>query len=415
MAIKKERTSYMKREAKALLNKINKTRDEAMALVKDGDIEAATEKKAELEKLQAQFDLMNELDAEDEKEIEAGAGKEVDPVPTNEPKSFKKTEVVSAFVHSFCSRLTKGKISLTARDEEVMKMMNEMKEGVGADGGLIVPQDIQTDIKELRRTSDDLEMLVNVETVSTKTGSRVIEKEADTTPFAAVDESGEFIEQATPQFVDVKYDIKKYGGILKVTFELLKDTAQNVMNYLNNYIAKKSRATRNFHILSTLAEMTKDSIVAVTNLDGFKDVFNETLDPAIAATSVIVTNQSGFNYLDKLKDSDGNYILQKDPTSPTTKLLFGTYKIVPVSNKVLAMNGTKAPFYCGDLKEAITLFDREKITIDINENVYWVNDKTGIKIRDRFDIKAIDAEAVVKVEIDTAASIAPVALKAATK
>lgn len=157
--------------------------------------------------------------------------------------------------------------------------------------------------------------------------------------------------------------------------------------------------------------MTKDNIVAVTNLDGFKDVFNVTLDPAIAATSIIITNQSGFNYLDKLKDSEGNYILQKDPTSATTKLLFGTYKIVPMSNKVLAMNGTKAPFYCGDTKEAITLFDREKITIDINENVYWINDKTGIKIRDRFDVKAIDAEAVVKVEIDTAASIAEPAAK----
>lgn len=404
----------MTREAKTLLNKINKVRDEAMELVKAGNVEEAQAKKGELDKLQAQFDLMNELDEGNESGIEAGAGQEVDPVPTNEPKGFKKTEIVSAFVHSVCSRLTKGRISLTARDEEVMKVMNEMKEGIGADGGLIVPQDIQTDIKELRRTQDDLEMLVNVETVNTKSGSRVIEKEADTTPFAAVDESGEFVEDTTPQFVDVKYEVKKYGGILKVTYELLKDTAQNVMNYLNNYIAKKSRATRNFHILKTLAEMTKDNIVAVTTLDGFKDIFNVTLDPAIAATSVIVTNQSGFNYLDKLKDSDGNYILQKDPTSPTTKLLFGTYKIVPVSNKVLAMNGTKAPFYCGDLKEAITLFDREKITIDINENVYWTNDKTGIKIRDRFDIKAIDAEAVVKAEIDTAGSIAePAAAKAA--
>ena len=35
---------------------------------------------------------------------------------------------------------------------------------------------------------------------------------------------------------------------------------------------------------------------------GCHTVFNVTLDPAIAASSIVLTNQSGFNYLDTLKE-----------------------------------------------------------------------------------------------------------------
>lgn len=57
-----------------------------------------------------------------------------------------------------------------------------MSEGSDEDGGLTVPKDIRTQIKELRRSEDALENLVNVEHVNTKSGTRVIERAADQTP-----------------------------------------------------------------------------------------------------------------------------------------------------------------------------------------------------------------------------------------
>ena len=125
--------------------------------------------------------------------------------------------------------------------------------------------------------------------------------------------------------------------ILKMTAELLEDTASNIMAYINKWIAKKTKATRNAMILKVLNEMTKGKEVTVENLDSLKDIFNEQLDPAIADNAVVITNQSGFNYLDKLKDKDGNYILQKDPTQQTKgKMLFGEYPIIKLSKKTLA-------------------------------------------------------------------------------
>ena len=50
-----------------------------------------------------------------------------------------------------------------------------MTEGVEADGGLLVPQDIQTRINELRRSLVPLSDLFAVENVSFLSGSRVVD------------------------------------------------------------------------------------------------------------------------------------------------------------------------------------------------------------------------------------------------
>ena len=71
--------------------------------------------------------------------------------------------------------------------------------------------------------------------------------------------------------------------------------------------------------------------------------------------------------------------MQKDPTQQTKgKMLFGEYRIVKLSKKTLkstpimnsdghTIDGYKHPVFCGDLKEAITLFDRNVLTIDLND------------------------------------------------
>ena len=145
----------------------------------------------------------------------------------------------------------------------------------------------------------------------------------------------------------------------------------------------------------------------MSDMDDLKDIFNVTLDPSIAASSIVLTNQSGFNYLDKLKDEDGNYIIQPDVTDKSKRLLFGVYPIIVVSNKTLTntdvksgttVTATKYPVFIGDLKEAVTLFDREKISVELSTEAgdLWAKDLTGIKVRDRFDVQAVDETAIVK-------------------
>lgn len=380
----------MSKEMRELLNKINAKKAEIKTLVADGKIEDATSAKEELKDLQKSFDILADLDDDDAQNAQQQAQQGTAQTAAGEKNGLAKQ--VKAFTNAIKAAWKKTDIS--PEDKEIL---NAMSEGSDEDGGLTVPKDIKTKIKELRRSEDALETLVNVEHVTTNSGSRVIEREADQTPFDNVDEAAEFPDVSTPQFENVDYKIKKKGGILKVTQELLSDTAENIMNYLKKWIAKKAKATRNFMIIAKIKEICKGLEVTVTGLDNLKDIFNVMLDPAIALGAVVVTNQSGFNFLDKLKDEKGNYILQKDPTQATKKLLFGEYQVIKLSNKTLQNIDGKAPIICGDLKEAITIFDRETLTIDISNLAagMWERDQTGIKVRERLDIQTVDADAVV--------------------
>ena len=380
----------MSKEMRELLNKINAKKAEIKALVADGKIEDAASAKEELKKLQASFDILADLEDDEAQQAQRQAAEGNAQTAGNEKNGLAKQ--IKAFTNAIKAAWKKTEV--TPEDREIL---NAMSEGSDEDGGLTVPKDIKTQIKELRRSEDALENLVNVERVTTKSGTRVIEREADQTPFDNVEEAAEFPEVSTPQFDSIDYKVKKKGGILKVTQELLSDTAENIMGYLKKWIAKKSKATRNFMIIAKIKEICAGLEVPVTGLDSLKDIFNVMLDPAIALGSVVVTNQSGFNFLDKLKDEKGNYILQKDPTQATKRLLFGEYPVIRLSNKTLQNVNGKAPIICGDLKEAITIFDRETLTIDISNLAagMWEKDQTGIKVRERLDIQTVDADAVV--------------------
>ena len=228
------------------------------------------------------------------------------------------------------------------------------------------------------------------------------EVNADTVPFDTIGEESPFPDIATPILKKVEYAIKKFGGILKVTYELLQDSDENIIAYLTNWIARKAKATRNGLIITKLNEMTTGYEIEATTIDDLKNIFNVELDPALAVGAKVLTNQSGFNWLDKLKDKDGNYILQKDPTNASKRLLFGAYPVVVVSNKTIKNSAAKkTPIYCGNFEEAITLFDRENLTIGISAEAgdLWKNDQTGIKVRERLDCEIVDDTAVVKAEI----------------
>ena len=401
-----------KKEMEEFLNKINAKKKEVKDLVDAGKLEEAKKAKAELIEMQDKFNLLMDLDDDDLDDIK-------DKVQEGTAKQVGEVKDKKSIVKSFVNIVKAGFLGTEPNQDDVKvykdAISSDTTPGSNSDMGMgiTIPEDIRTDIIELRRSSDNLEQYVNVEGVTTNSGSRNIEVDADAVPFDNVDEAKDFPDVDEPKFKKISYKIKKKGGILKITAELLEDTAANIMAYINKWIAKKTKATRNAMILKVADAMTKGKEVTIEDLDSLKDVFNEKLDPAVAEAAVIITNQSGFNYLDKLKDKDGKYILQVDPTLKTKgKMLFGEYPIIKLSKKTLesekimnsdghTVDGYKHPVYCGALKSAITLFDRGVLTIDMNDKGtgLWDKDLTGIKVRDRFDVQAVDEGAIIKGEI----------------
>ncbi|MGL5428579.1 MAG: phage major capsid protein, partial [Cetobacterium sp.] len=183
----------------------------------------------------------------------------------------------------------------------------------------------------------------------------------------------------------------------------------NLRGYLNRWLAKKATSTENALILEVLNTFTKTPI---STIDEAKDVIDVTLDPAISAMSKIITNQDGFNFLNKLKDSQGNYLLEKDVKNAAKKMLNGK-EIIVLSNKVLKTTGTtekKAPLIIGSLKEGVVLFDRETIELASTEvgGLAFSNNRVDLRAILRMQAKKFDSDAVVfgEIPVTGAASVA---------
>ncbi|MCW1053137.1 phage major capsid protein [Streptococcus anginosus] len=277
------------------------------------------------------------------------------------------------------------------------------KEDDGTNAGLTIPKDIQTAIHALVRQYNSLQEYVTVESVSTASGSRVYEKWSDITALANLDDENTAITDIdAPKLALIKYAIKRYAGMLTATNSLLKDTVENILAWLNQWVAKKVVVTRNKAILEKIAALP--SKPNITKFDDIKDLALKGVDPAIRSTSFFMTNTSGLATLAKVKNAMGDYLLQRDPTQPERYLLEGK-QVIEIADRWLADNAGAHPLYFGDLKQAVTLFDREHMSIEAS-NVAgdaFSLDQTKIRVIDRFDVVTTDSEAFVAASFKTIA------------
>lgn len=277
------------------------------------------------------------------------------------------------------------------------------KEDDGTNAGLTIPKDIQTAIHGLVRQYNSLQEYVTVESVSTTSGSRVYEQWSDITALANLeDETTSITDIDAPKLALIKYAIKRYAGMLTATNSLLKDTAENILAWLNSWVAKKVVVTRNKAILEKIAALP--SKPTITKFDDIKDLALKGVDPAIRSTSFFMTNTSGLATLAKVKNAMGDYLLQRDPTQPERYLLEGK-QVVEIADRWLADNAGAHPLYFGDLKQAVTLFDREHMSIESSSvagDAFGL-DQTKIRVIDRFDVVTTDSEAFVAASFKTIA------------
>lgn len=375
----------MSKELRELLNQLELKNKKMGELINSDEIT-----KEELEQITNEIDVLQaKIEAQKRKdELEKDNLKDGEKVEDHKVEVDGKNEYRDAFLN-----VVRGK----ATHDDFQKVENAaMTEGVPEDGGYIVPQDIQTRINEFKRALDNLETHVRIEPVNTLTGSRVIEKLSDMTPFVDIEEMVDIAEMDNPKFETIKYAVTARGGILPVSNTLLQDTDQNLMNYLSNWIAKKSVVTRNKLITDLLDKLSKTEFKDIKDLKKAKNV---TLDPALVTGAKWIMNQDAYNFFDTLDDGNGRPLLQPDPTSGTGKLLLGL-PVVIVSNRTLKTTGTttkKAPCLLGNFKEGIVLFDRQKYevkTTDVGGKAFYRN-STDIRVIEREDLKLFDEDAMI--------------------
>lgn len=301
------------------------------------------------------------------------------------PLNKKELDIKDQFIKDFKNMVTSGKT------------------GAG-NGGLTIPDDIQYAIHKLVRQFATLQNLVNVESVTTMTGSRTYEKLSDITPMSDLDdETAAIPDMDDPELTLIKYAIHRYAAIQTVTNSLLKDTVENILAWLSDWVAKKVTVTRNAKIIEAMGKPAKKPSIA--SFDDIKDLENNTLDPALMPSASFVTNQSGYNVLSKVKDAQGRYMLQRDVTQPDVYRLDGK-TITVVADKWLPDISGAHPLYYGDLKQGITLYDREHMSL-LSTNVgagAFEHDLYKVRVIDRFDVEVIDDGAWATASFKTVAN-----------
>ena len=303
------------------------------------------------------------------------------------PLNDEELEIKDQFVNDF-KNLVYGNYA------QIQNVVSSDETDGAGHAGLTIPKDIQTTIHLLVRQYDSLQEYVNVEQVSTAQGSRVYEKWADITALSEIGtEDGSIGANDDPKLTVVKYLIKRYAGITTVTNSLLKDTAENIIAWLSSWIAKKVVVTRNTKIIDAIGKLPKTPTLA--KWDDIIDL-EAKVDPAIKPTSMFLTNTSGFTALKKVKNAMGDYLMERDVKSPTGYSIDG-FPVKEVADRWLPNNSTARPLYFGDLKQAVTLFDRENMSL-LATNIgagAFETDTTKIRVIDRFDVATVDNEAFV--------------------
>ena len=303
------------------------------------------------------------------------------------PLNDEELEIKDQFVNDF-KNLVYGNYA------QIKNVVSSDETDGAGHAGLTIPKDIQTTIHLLVRQYDSLQEYVNVEQVSTAQGSRVYEKWADITALSEIEtEGGSIGANDDPKLTVVKYLIKRYAGITTVTNSLLKDTAENIIAWLSSWIAKKVVVTRNTKIIAAI-----DKLPTKPTLAKWDDIIDleAKVDPAIKPTSIFLTNTSGFTALKKVKDAMGNYLMERDVKSPTGYSIDG-FPVKEVADRWLPDKTSAHPLYFGDLKQAVTLFDRENMSL-LATNIgagAFETDTTKIRVIDRFDVQTVDGEAFV--------------------
>lgn len=240
--------------------------------------------------------------------------------------------------------------------ENYIRSEGEQRDGLTTEGNTaVVPSEVVTPIFEYKQNDANLGRFATVKTVSAPSGVYPISTNSNAI-LATKDELAT-IADVDAGITGVNFKVATRAGKIYLSQEIVDDSEVPIVNEVQAQLQKLVNNTDNSNIVALLQKATK---TPVTDVDGIKQAFNVDLDPAL--NKIIITNQGGYNYLDQLKDSEGRYMLQTDPTAPTGSALLGAPIVVVPSTLLPDETDGSFPLFVGDLSQYLAIFKRNQVT-----------------------------------------------------
>jgi HK97 family phage major capsid protein len=274
-----------------------------------------------------------------------------------------------------------------------------LKVGSDPDGGFLVPDEFERQLIEALQDENIMRRLGTV--IQTGGGERMIPVVATKGNAAWVDEE-ELIPESADTFAQVKLGAHKAATMIKVSSELLNDSAFSVEGYIAREFARRIGAIEeeSFFVgngvkkptgLLQTAEVGKvaASATAIT-LDELIDLYYSLRTP-YRNRAAFVTNEDTVKLIRKMKDANGQYLWRPALTMGEPDTILGRPVYVSSFMPQIAAGAKVLAF--GDFSY-YWIADRQARTFQRLNEVYAINGQVGFIATQRVDGKLILPEAM---------------------
>ena len=287
---------------------------------------------------------------------------------------------------------------------------NALQVGELSEGGYTVPDEFEHTLIEALQEENIMRGLVHV--VTTASGDRKIPLVVSKGAASWIEEEAQ-IPESDDAFGQITLSAHKLGCMIKISSELLHDSAFDMAAYIAHEFARRVGAAEEEAILTGdgnhkpfgLLHETQGAQVGVTSASATALTADEIIDlqhslkAGHRRKAVFVMNDSTIALLRKLKDGNGHFLWQPNVLYGQPDMLLNT-RVLTSNYMPLPTAGNKAIIY-GDLSY-YWLADREGRSLQRLNELYAANDQIGFKITQRLDGRLILPEAVQTLQMKTA-------------
>ncbi|MDR2743936.1 MAG: phage major capsid protein [Desulfovibrio sp.] len=280
-----------------------------------------------------------------------------------------------------------------------LDVKNALSVGSDPDGGYLVPDEFERQLIEALQDENIMRRLGTV--IQTGGGERKIPVVASKGNAAWVDE-GDLIPESNDAFAQVKLGAHKAATMIKVSSELLNDSAFSVEGYIAREFARRIGVIEEeaFFVgdgdkkpmgLLTEALVGKTAASATTlSIDDLIDLYYSLRTP-YRSRAAFVTNEETVKLIRKLKDNNGQYIWQASVQEGQPDRILGRPIYTSGFMPTMAA-GAKAVAF-GDFSY-YWIADRQSRTFQRLNEVYAINGQVGFIATQRVDGRLILPEAM---------------------
>ena len=267
--------------------------------------------------------------------------------------------------------------------------------GTSAENGenYLLPEDVKLEINELRKTYMSAKDIVTVVPTFALTGSENYEAGMPS-GLTSFSDGEEVPEEKAPKFIQKTFTIGWHGKLIPISRILVGAEKAGLMSYLNNWFVKNAIITENAAIFDKL-KTGYGTAKELSDWVALKHSINTDLDPSCKLNGLIVTNQTGFDFLDLELDNIGRPILQPNPLD-ATELRFQSLPIIVFPDSQLAnIDDTHAPIFYGDVKAGCKFIDYQNLEFAYSEHYGFGKNTNYMRVLEGFDVMSTDVSAYI--------------------